>query len=274
MINKILVPTDFSKVANNALQYAIELAKKFNAEICLLHVKYIPMLDPQMPAETYRLFADETEQAAKENFKKTEDDVLSSSSVKYTTHMLTGYVTDEILHFAKNNAVDLIVMGTTGASGLQELLVGSNTASVVGRTETPLWVVPPDAKCGDIKDILYATDYTEPEFPAFSRLSYIAQAFQSDLTVLHAKTDFDKYFNSANNFFVRNKASISLKEVTIIQSEKSDILATMEEYAQSGKYQLISVAKHNRSWFDKLFHRSLSKRMAYHTKVPLLVVHK
>jgi nucleotide-binding universal stress UspA family protein len=92
--------------------------------------------------------------------------------------------------------------------------------------------------------------------------------------VLHAKTDFDKYFNSANNFFVRNKASISLKEVTIIQSEKSDILATMEEYAQSGKYQLISVAKHNRSWFDKLFHRSLSKRMAYHTKVPLLVVHK
>ncbi|MBC7382098.1 MAG: universal stress protein [Bacteroidia bacterium] len=273
MINKILVPTDFSTAADNALSYGIGLAIKANAEMQILHINQVALVDATIPAETYQLFVKEIEDQTKENFSKLES-VLNASGVKYALHSRYGFVADEICDFSQKHEIDLIVMGTTGASGFEEILVGSNAASVVSKTVVPLLVVPANTSYKEIGRIVYATDYNEPEFPALIRLVYYAELFDCILDVVHVKSDSDKYFNAENNFFIKNKEKITYNKIRYTKLEKGDIIETINNYVDSVQADLLVMAKHNRNFFDRLFHRSLSKNMAFHTHIPLLVLVK
>jgi nucleotide-binding universal stress UspA family protein len=274
MITRILVPTDFSEVANNALKYAIGLALQTKASIHVLHVKNFPIMDPSFPVDTLSTLIEEMNRVSAQGMADTKDKFLEPAKVTYRLHEASGFVNDEIEVACKENQIDLIVMGTTGASGLQELLIGSNAATTVGRSEIPVMVIPPSANFNEIKHILYASDYTEPEFPALARLIYFAELYDAEISVLHVKTDFDRFFDSANNFFVKNKAHIKREQIKLIQSEKSDVSDAINQHIDNQPTDMLVLAKHNRSFFDRLFHRSLSKQMAYHTKIPLLVLHK
>lgn len=274
MITHILVPTDFSEVANNALTYAISLAKKTEASVHVLHIKNFPAVDAAFPMDTYNTLIEEIDAIAKSGLEKVKSSLLEPSGVTYTIHDETGFVNDEIEKYALANQIDLIVMGTTGASGLEELLVGSNAATTVARSEVPVLVIPPSARYTEINHILYASDYTEPEFPALSRLMYFADLYDAHVSVIHVKTDYDRFFNSANNFFVKNKAQIKREKISLVQSDKADVAEAINHHIDHNPTDMLVLAKHNRSFFDRLFHRSLSKQMAYHTKIPLLVLHK
>jgi nucleotide-binding universal stress UspA family protein len=274
MITRILVPTDFSEVADNALKYAIGLALQTKASIHLLHIKNFPIMDPSFPVDALTSLIEEMDKVSAKGMEDARVKFLEPSKVTYTLEETSGFVNDEIERSCKDHNIDLIVMGTTGASGLQELLVGSNAATTVGRSEVPVLVIPPSANFHEIKQILYASDYTEPEFPALARLIYFAELNDADITVIHVKTDFDRYFNSANNFFVKNKSHIKRENIKLIQSEKADVSDAINHHIDQNPTDMLVLAKHNRSFFDRLFHRSLSKRMAYHTKIPLLVLHK
>lgn len=274
MITRILVPTDFSPVANNALHYAIGLSKKTNSRIHLLHIKSVPAMDISFPAETYQLIMQEMEEITKQGFEKLEHSILKPSGVQYEFHDSTGFVNDEIVEFSKDHHIDLIVMGTTGASGLQEILVGSNTASVIGKSDIPVLIIPPSSAYKEARHILYSSDYTEPEFPAVSRLMFFAELFDARVTILHVKTASDKYFDSGQNFFVRNRDNISHEDITIVNKEDMEVTEAIEKQIAENQVDMLVMAKHSRSFFDRLFHRSLSKRMAYHTTIPLLILHK
>lgn len=274
MISNILVPSDFSEVSNNALKYAIGFALQTKSKIHVLHVKSFPVLDTSFPADAYATLIEEMNKIAKDGLEKLKKTLLEPAGVDYDLADISGFVNDEIENYAKSNEIDLIIMGTTGASGLQELLIGSNAATTVGRSEIPVMVIPPTFAFTEIKHILYASDYTEPEFPALSRLMYFAELNDAAISVLHVKTDYDHYFNAANNFFVRNKAHIKRENIRLVKSEKEDVAEAIDNYINENQIDLLVLAKHHRSFFDRLFHRSLSKRMAYHTKVPLLVLHK
>ena len=208
MINKILVPTDFSEVANNALMYSVKLAEKCGAELHILHIKQIPIADPSFPAETYQIYIDEIQHVEDEGVKKLQDSFIKNSNVATTFHSATGFIADEIMTFCNDNPIDLVVMGTTGASGLAELLVGSNAASVIGKSQVPVLVIPPNHKYQPLKHVLYSTDYNEPEFPAVMRMLFFAELYDAKVSVLHVKNNYDRYFNADSNYFVKNKTSI------------------------------------------------------------------
>lgn len=274
MINRILLPTDFSEVANNALVFALDLCQKTNSAIHILHVNPVPVADINFPQETYQLYLSEMKDYAGKELAALVEKYLKPSGIAYTTHTQIGFVNDEVLQYVQNHQIDLVVMGTTGASGLQELLIGSNTASVVGRATVPVFVIPPSARHNEFKHVLYASDYSEPEFPAVSRLIYFAELYDARITVIHAKTESDRYFNSEDNFFVKNRQKIKSEQISIETVGEKDITDAVNDYIDHKGVDMVVMAKHNRSWFDRIFHRSLSKRMTYHTRVPLLVLNK
>ncbi len=274
MISNILVPTDFSEVANNALRFAVNFSEKANAKIHLLHVTHIPVIDVNFPVDVYQEFTTEIEKTATSNLEKLKKEFLEKSGVKFEIHSVMGFVNDEIHEFASQHKIDLIIMGTTGASGIQEVLVGSNAASVVAKSHIPVLVIPPGAVQYDLQHIVYASDFNEPEFPAVARLIYIAEQFHSKISVLHVKSDFDRFFDSAHNFFTRNKHNISYDNWKVVKLPEGDVLDKINEFVTKANADLLVMAKHNRSFFDKIFHRSLSKHMTYHTKIPLLVLNK
>lgn len=275
MISKILVPTDFSEVANNALHYAISLANKINAELHLLYIKNIPLVDSSYPNTIYQTYMAEIDEFADKSFKKLETKILNDSGVKFKTQAAYGFINDEIQEYTNANKIDLIILGTTGASGIQEVLIGSNAASVVAKSEIPVLVIPPSAKFEEILHIVYATDFNEPEFPAVSRLAYFAGLYNADISILHVKSEYDNYFDEEHNFFVKNKDQIALNNWKVVKvDEKENIIESINSYVELEHTNLLVMAKHNRNFFDKLFHRSLSKQMAFHTKIPLLVLNK
>lgn len=274
MINAILIPTDFSEVANQAAAFAVAFAQKCNAQVHVFHAKQIPVADPAFPAEAYQLYVDEIAKAEQEGFAHLESTLLKPSGVKYTFSSTTGFVADELTDYAQANNIDLIVMGTKGASGFAEVLIGTNAASVIGKSNIPVMVIPPNYTYKNFSKVLYATDFTEPEFPAFSRLMYIVELYDAHITVMHNKTDYDNYFNVDGNFFNRNKDSFSYQNIELVKLENTDVMESIDKWIDTHQNDLVVLAKHNRSFFDRLFHRSLSKRMAYHTKIPLLVLNK
>ncbi len=274
MISKIVVPTDFSEPANKALAYAIELATKADASIHIVHVNQVAMVDATMPAETYQVFVSEIEEATEKSFQELSETLLVQTKVEYTFKTLLGFVAEEVCDYAFEQEADLIIMGTTGASGAAEILIGSNAASTVAKSKVPVLVVPKELTYSDYTRIVYATDYNEPEFPALMRLIYFAELFDCRLDVIHVKSDADKYFNAANNFFKKNKDNISYPNIHYIELEKGDVVQSINKYVDEVAADLLVMAKHNRNFFDRLFHRSLSKKMAFHTKIPLLVLVK
>jgi nucleotide-binding universal stress UspA family protein len=274
MINAILLPTDFSVVAYNALSYAVKLAEKCGAELHILHIKQIPIADPSFPAETYQMYIEEIEKAEKEGVEKLKSSFIKDSNVVCNFHSATGFVADEIMTFCKSHTIDLVVMGTTGASGLAELLVGSNAASVIGKSEVPVLVIPPNHVYKAIKHVMYSTDFNEPELPAATRVLYFAELYDAKVTVLHVKNDYDSYFKADNNYFLKNKESLAKHDINLINEESDDVMSTIDKHIDDLNIDLLVMAKHKRGFFDRLFHRSLSKQMAYHTKTPLLVLNK
>lgn len=275
MISKILIPTDFSDVADNALIYSIGLAQKTNASIHLLHVNSIPIIDNSFPSNIYQTYITEIEEYAKKSFLNIEEKYLKKANLKYETKITFGFVNDEIQHFAQENEIDLIIIGTTGASGIQEILIGSNAASVVSKAEIPVLVIPPTSTFSDLEKIVYASDFNEPEFPSVSRLAFFAGLYDAEVSILHVKSFADHLFDEEHNFFARNKENVEMNKWKVIKlPENENIIDSINNFIEMENPDMLVLAKHNRGFFDRLFHRSLSKQMAYHTKIPLLVLNK
>jgi nucleotide-binding universal stress UspA family protein len=274
MITRILLPTDFSPVANNALKYALSIAKKTGADLHLFHVDSIPVTDAYFPAGAYSAYMADIADATRESFEKLKAAFYKDDSVKFHSVSIMGYGPTEIINYAIENKIDLIIMGTTGSSGLPEILFGSNTAAVVSKSPLPVLVIPPSAQHHAFNKIVYATDYNEPEFPSVSRLVYLAGLYDAAVTVLHVRSEYDMYMKTHHNFFIKNKDSISYKNWAIAEINDSNVMDGINSFIEEAGPDLLVVAKHNRHFFERLFHRSLSKRMAYHSSIPLLVLNE
>lgn len=275
MLNKILFPTDFSSSANNALLFAIDLCKRTNASLHVLYVQSMPIMDASYPMDSYLPILKQIEESANANLEGLKNQKLIPSGIDFVIHQSVGnHVALEITNFAESSKMDLIVMGTKGASGIESVLIGSNAASVVSKAIIPVLVIPPSAHTTQLKNLLYASDYNEPEFPALNQLQYFAALYKANINVLHVSTESDNYFDMGNSLFTSKKNEGKLADITIINRKDMEITDAITEQIKERQIDLLVLAKHNRSFFDRLFHRSISRQMAFHTTIPLLVLHK
>ncbi|MCH9727734.1 MAG: universal stress protein [Planctomycetes bacterium] len=141
-MKKILIPTDFSETSQAATQYAVELAKKFDAKIYLLHViedpiVYMPMFESYAmpPKEDFESFAE----TRLDNWILDDD----KGELEMETKWVHGNPFVDILKFAKKEDVDLIVVGTHGRSFTAHLLLGSVAEKVVRKASCPVLTVRP-----------------------------------------------------------------------------------------------------------------------------------
>ena len=142
MYKKILVPLDGSELARKALDQAEKLAKTFNAEIILFQVvPFLPIYGS--PELVTPLIVDEKQRESAEKYLTNLAEELKKRGLKVTTMVRTGQqVAVEIIDFAKETGVDLIVMCTHGRSGITRWVLGSVAHKVLTRTETPILLLP------------------------------------------------------------------------------------------------------------------------------------
>ena len=146
-LNKILVPTDFSDFSKPALNYGCAMASRFDAQLHLLHVcPDAAMLMPEaagLGAVNLAEQADALEEAAKTQLQDLPPDGWENTQpIVRTTAVGSPFV--EIIQYARDQEIDLIVIGTHGRSGLMHLLMGSVAENIVRKAPCPVMTVKPD----------------------------------------------------------------------------------------------------------------------------------
>lgn len=272
----ILVPIDFSKNADNALNYAISLAKKEKAKIILLHAFNIAYLSPDVPIEYFSEHFSAIEQESKKKLDALCLKIRKSGIIKCESIHEEGFTVDIILDAIKKKKVSMVVMGTQGASGIKEVLMGSNTAKVISKASCPVIAVPEKASFDGIKRIVYATDYRSSDIVALKQLVDIAKVFKSWINVVHiadgeyVRENEEKYIEK---FAKKVKQKIDYKNISFQLLYSKDIEKKLEQYIKKESVSILAMSTKHRNLIEQLFGRSITKKLAYHTGIPLIAFH-
>jgi nucleotide-binding universal stress UspA family protein len=270
MVN-ILVPTDLSELSKVAAQYAIKIANKMDGNITLLHV--INIIQPTRATMRLRLKALEQElmDVAKEDLDTMVTEL--SKSLKTTQPIKTRIVkgasfNDTVKREAKKLRTGLIIMGTRGASGLKKYVMGSNTASVIEISHVPVLAVPELGTFKNFRNVVYASDLAHLEkelktlipylekFDSTVHLIHVAQSLKT-VSILEKKIDAIVQKSGYKNVICRVMVNKNIDEA-------------IDHYVDVTKADLLTMFAHDRSFYEKLFDRSMTRKMAFHSKVPLL----
>jgi nucleotide-binding universal stress UspA family protein len=270
-MNKILVPTDFSEQAENALKVAAMLAKKHDAEIYLLHMMEIPM--QQIDPGAVQSDIPETLFFMKLAHKKFEDLLESDFLEGITVHetVKADITFNEIKDACKEYGVDLIVMGSHGASGLKEMFVGSNAEKVVRTSDVPVLVIKNKHESFDISDFVFASDFKNDNKETYKQAIKFANAVGAKIHLLMV--------NTANNFITSYDAKDRINDFISGQSFDNYTITvhndtTVEQgvlnFSKDIDADLIGISTHGRQGIAHFFNSSISEDLVNHAKRPVI----
>lgn len=272
MSKTILLPTDFSNNATNAIYYAIKLLGDEGCDFVLFHAISIPINTMDGLATHIPQQVEEETRMIEETATKMREALPENSTVR--TRIETGMNVPSLINDAAiEEDAHLIVLGTQGATGLSEILVGSNTEGLIRHTKFPVIAVPENAQFVEPKNILFAADLTAAENESIlNPLTEIATKYDSLITILTVEkegngTTAEQMIESYN--LHKQLGDVAHKyDVAVGNNAHEQIECYL---AANGTDLLVTIARHNHFW-DRLFHTSVTGKLAMHTTVPMLAL--
>ena len=278
-MKNILVPSDFSDNARDALNYAVNVADQCGSRLHLLNVSHVvsrttdmlnsAMMVRRMVEQAEREFAE----LKAELIRDMQEKGKHVPHIEYVT--MEGDVVETIVDAAKEVEADLIIMGTQGASGLREVVMGSNTANVIRQTSCPVLSVPKDLEYKSIERITFATDLLEDDSAILKQLVAFAKHFDARIQILtvwdeHMKKEL-RDLDELQDRLVRN---ISYPNISFHIVKEADILEGINGFTLSHETDVIALLTRGRNFFERIFSPSLTRKFSMHSEVPVLAFHK
>lgn len=276
-MKRILLPTDFSENALNAVDYAVSLFKNEKTHFYLLNT-YTPVLydsDYILYSPTSSLSIDELYHkkslSGLENVKET---VLKKySNSLHTFELISSFslLNEEIKEQVKSKNIDLIIMGTQGVTGAAQILFGTHTVHAIRRAICPLLAIPSTSRYINPKNILFPTDF-EINYTAehLKLLKHVARENNSTIHILHvdfghplleeheqAKDKLKKYFD---------------KNIRFVSIEKNTVTEGIYEYQQENNIDLLVMISNKHSFFENMLFRPVINEIGFRVKTPFLVI--
>lgn len=275
-IKRILVPVDFSVTAEKAFRYAYDIAWKAKGTVILYHVYNPGDINFKDTVSNRKQLTIQTETNLVKRLQRLKKKITGNNNdVTVSTIVGRSPLIDNLTAFAKENRIDLIVMGTQGASGLKKTIVGSIAARMVERTTIPVLLVPPKYKSVEPKRFVFAANYQQSDRQALAFVLTLAKLYGASLTVLHLidvftneeqeKTDFNTYKSSLQNEY--NESTLEFKLM-----KTSSVAETMETLYKEISYEMLAMVRRKKTFMDRFILKSFTKNMACVTNHPLLVV--
>lgn len=276
-MKSILVPTDLSSNAQNAINYATKVARYYNAKITLLHTFQIPVMDTSVPTFMVQSMIEEEEERCEQELSKIAEEISnqtysgSDEPVNCEYLVKQGFAVEEIIYYSEEKKADLIIMGTQGASGLKRIILGSNTSYIIERTSIPVIAVPEKAKVHKIDKMVYATQLQEGDEKTMHKVVDFAKHFYSHVTVLHIGSKDDKDIEKRlSDFKEKVKDVTDWPHIAYEVFSHDSVPDGLSEYLEQNEIDLLAMVTRKRNLFQELFNPSMTKNMAFHAKVPLL----
>ena len=293
-INKILCPLDFSKCSKVALKNAIELTKKINGELHLFHAilmyeddSYKP--DDRLPDNivSYELI----EEISNQKLRNIATDHQEKSFRLVTASSRAFSAAEEILNYAEEKQVDLIIMGTHGRSAITHFLLGSVAERVIRMAKCPVMTFRKDSKnLGEYKKILVPIDFSDHSKLALQYALAFAENYRSTISLFHSfeqQVHPSFYISGKTSLFeidseLRQRATEAMdnfrNELGKSEIETDYILAEgpayheIVEHAKKENFDLLVIATHGLSGLEHFLIGSTTEKVIRHAEVPVLIV--
>lgn len=274
MMKTIVLPTDFSENARNAIEYAVQMFGKEGCDFFLFNAVEVLTSSAGVPDSTVDQRTRDANELMNKLVKELQQLLEDTPSVVRSSVQLGNGISDMVDRVAGEEGANLIIMGTQGASGLTEVLIGTHTEALIRKTRLPVLAVPESAWFKPPKRILFAADLQQMnDSGVLGPLKEIARKYDSKITILT----------------VENEQATSdeegLREDLHLHREFDDIEHAydvaqgnrphdqIECYiAANGTDLLVTISRHGGFW-DRIFHTSVTGKLAMHTTVPMLALH-
>ena len=282
-MKKIVVPTDFSTCADNAVDFAVQSASYLPIEVNLLHAFemkgniYTDYMG--VNKEFNRELLDEVYKKM-EGLKKT---IEETDGLIVNTYVALTPLADAVSELIEEKGIDLVVMGTLGASGLKEKIWGSKTARIISKTKVPVIVIPHAYRWMKPEKILLATNRFEKDPAILDDLFEMAGLYKARVQVA-VMTDED---DDKAETFLEHSRTTPLYENFLKKQYKEDTLTvthlfglefeeTLQKHIKESNIDMLAMItyQNEKSIWDRLFNRSQTIRMSYHTTIPILAIPK
>lgn len=269
---KILVPTDFSALSEVAVRYAAELATELGAGVLLLHVVHFETSRAAASMKKHQV-EDAMEEISQQKCGELENQLKTAyPGLTVSYKVITGYPVEDVVEKAavENNA-DVIIMGTKGASGLKKLLMGSNATAVIAKSAVPVIVVPEHAVYKGIKSIVYTSTLTNLVNEAGVVVPF-ARIFNAHVHICHIKGLQSIESATEADIIKELKGKYAYNKLSAHVIASNNLPESIDKFLLDYKADMLAMFTHEPTVYEKLFGKSITREMAFHTWVPLLAV--
>ncbi|MGR3809831.1 universal stress protein [Jiulongibacter sp. NS-SX5] len=270
---KILIGTDFSKASENAIEFTANWARKFIAEVVLVHAYLPPVTDPSIPVgmiESNQLtVVKEMDQILASKARKLQEKGIRTSykvvvgDLKYAFEQATE----------DGEKADLIVLGKSSNPDFLDKLIGSTSQHLLNQIKTPLLVIPETYSLYETTNTAYATQLEFDEKSILSELVNINYKLKSKLHLVKVNTPDDLDINPDHHFTEDIKGIKGLENVEVDYINSKSLKDGLKEYINDHDIDLLVLATHHRGVLDGLLAPSQSRKLLSKIKIPILVYH-
>ncbi len=276
-MKKVVLPTDFSENAYNAISYALELFRDEDCTFYLMNTytpavyqaEYVLHSPGQIGlGDMYQSHSmdqlEELKQELERRYKNPKHHLF--------THSAFNTVVDEVEALVENEGADLVVMGTQGATGAKEILFGTHTVHVLKRLKCPIVVVPSGYAYEAPVSILFPTDYevAYDDLP-FKVLLDIATLHTSRIEVMHVSTGFE-LTDSQQQHKKGLKRILSKTPHGFHDLPGQEIIAAINNFQQQSQYNFLVMVRNKHTFLERLFIEPVIKKVAFHVTIPFMVI--
>ncbi|WP_394749372.1 universal stress protein [Spongiimicrobium salis] len=272
----ILIPTDFSDNAWNAMVYGLRLFKEVP---CTFYVMYISTISTYSGEETILMGSrDVMLQASTKRLQ----DLIAVLTAQYFNPKHTfvpvaahDFFVEAIQKKQQKHHISLIIMGTKGATGLKKATIGSNTANVITKVKCPILVVPEKASFTGLVSIAFPTDYIlNYETEVLDTLMELIELHGSSLQIMHMSKEPSALSPAAkrNKEFLHQHFTEIPHEFREIHGNRLEVV--LHSFCEKQHTSMIAMVAKNLNFLQRLLFRPTVEKISYHTKIPFLVLHE
>lgn len=276
-MKKIILPTDFSYNAYNAISYALNLLKDEEATFYLMNT-YTPaiyqteyLLHSPGQIGLGDIYQSESINQLEELQKKLEKEFKNP---KHTiiTHSAFNILVDEVAAMVASEEADLVIMGTQGATGAKEIFLGTHTVHVIKKATCPVIAIPADFEYETPKEILFPTDYeVEYSEKQLEGLLYLAKIHNSSIEVIHISSGYD-----LTEFQLKNKAKLEkiLEKIPhkFHDLPNQEIITGINNFQLKNKMNMLAMIQNKHTFLESLFIEPVIKKIGFHVSIPFMVI--
>lgn len=266
-----LIPVDFSATSVNAAEYAVALTKEIPDVNIILYNVYSKLSLASLTDKEKGSRKDVTERELKRLKRK----LKAADSQNISIETEEGSFIENLEKYVLSNHIDVVVMGITGSSKIKQVFMGTNTLNVIRHIKTPVMIIPPKAEFAGLKNVLFTSDFKDvARTTPFEPLKKILDLFKPNLNILNV--DSEHYIELTDEFKIEREAMQDKlgsynPEFSFLRSY--DFLDGINRFAEAKDIDAIITVPRTHGFLSQLFKTSHTKKLAYHSHVPIIAIH-